>query len=113
MEGRTDIIAGGVSADREVYASLWHPDGPFLATLVKGDKKIIQKIKAGESTYEYFDLIADPGEKSPLPLDAVGEELKDQIAAWVRDHVDFRENGVDEAQLFGDRADLKALGYVQ
>ncbi|MEE9456618.1 MAG: sulfatase [bacterium] len=113
MEGRTDIIAGGFSTDREVYASLWHPDGPFLATLVNGDNKIVQKIEAGETTYEYFDLAADPGEQSPLPLDAVGEDLKDQIAAWVREHVDFRESGVDEAQLFGDRADLKALGYVQ
>lgn len=113
MEGRTDLITGCVPEERDVYSTLWHPDGPFLATLVKGDKKIIQKIKAGETTYEYFDLAADPGEQSPLPLDAVGEELKDQIAAWVRDHVDFRESGVDEAQLFGDRADLKALGYVQ
>lgn len=113
MEGRTDIITGGVSADREVYASLWHPDGPFLATLVEGDKKIIQKIKGGETTFEYFDLTADPGEQNPLPLDAVGEELKDRIAVWVRAHVDFRESGADEAQLFGDRADLKALGYVQ
>ncbi|HUV87911.1 MAG TPA: sulfatase [bacterium] len=113
MEGRTDIITGSAPEERGVYSTLWHPDGYFLATLVKGDKKIIEKIKGGETTFEYFDLAADPGERNPLPLDDTGEGLRDNVAAWVRNHVNFRESGVDEAQIFGDRADLKALGYVQ
>lgn len=113
MEGRTDVIVGNVPEEREVYSTLWHPDGYFLATLAKGDKKIIREIKGGETTFEYFDLAADPGELNPLPLDATGEGLRDKIAAWVPDHVDFRESGADETLIFGDRADLKALGYVQ
>ncbi len=113
MEGRTDIIVGTPPEAREVYSTLWHPDGYFLATLVEGQKKIIQTIKGGELTFEYYDLNADPGELNPLPLDAAGEGLRDRVAAWVPDHVDFLEGDVDEAQIFGDRADLKALGYVK
>lgn len=113
MEGRTDIITVGAPEGREVYATLWHPDGYFLATLVKDDKKIIQKIKGGETTFEYFDLAADGGERNPLPLDDSGEGLRDNIGPWVPNHVNFRESGIGETQIFGDRADLKALGYVQ
>jgi arylsulfatase A-like enzyme len=113
MEGRTDIITGRAPEEREVYSTLWHPDGYFLATLLERDKKIIQTIKGGEATFQYFDLAADAGERNPLPPDDTGERLRDNVAAWVPDHVDFRASGVDEAQIFGDRADLKALGYVQ
>jgi arylsulfatase A-like enzyme len=113
MEGRTDVIVGNVPEEQEVYSTLWHPDGYFLAALAKGDKKIIQTIKGGKTTYGYFDLAADPGELNPLPLDATGESLSNEIASWVPDHVDFRESGADEKLIFGDRADLKALGYVQ
>jgi arylsulfatase A-like enzyme len=113
MEGRTDIIVGGAPQDREVYSTLWHPDGYFLSTLVKGDRKIIETIKEGKATYEYFDLAADPGELHPLPLDEAGEVLRGRLSAWVPGHVDFCDSGADEAVIFGDRADLKALGYVQ
>jgi arylsulfatase A-like enzyme len=113
MEGRTDTIVGTAPEGREVYATLWHPDGYFMAALAQNDKKAIDTIKGGEATFGYFDLAADPGEHDPLPLDAEGEGLKARVAAWVRDHVDFRESGADETLIFGDRADLKALGYVQ
>jgi arylsulfatase A-like enzyme len=113
MEGRRDIIVGAAPEGRGVYSTLWHPDGYFLAMLTKADRKIIQKIEDGETTFEYFDLVADPGEQTPLPLDAVGERLRDELTAWIPGHVDLRESGAEETSTFGDRADLKALGYVQ
>lgn len=113
MEGRTDVIVGSVPDNREVFAALWHPEGYFLAALVRGNKKIVQIIRGGETTSEYFDLAEDPGEHNPLPLDAEGEDLKAKLTAWISTHVNFSDSGVDEGELFGDRADLKALGYVQ
>ncbi len=113
MEGRTDIITGVSQDDRDVFATLWHPDGYFLATLVRGDKKIVQTIRRGQTRNEYYDLAKDPGEQNPVPLDTEGEELKAKLAAWVSAHVNFGDSGVDEGELFGERADLKALGYVQ
>jgi arylsulfatase A-like enzyme len=113
MEGRTDIIAGNASDNREVFAALWHPEGYFLATLVRGNKKIIQTMQSGKTTSEYFDLAQDPGEQNPLPLDAAARDLDAKLTTWISGHVNFSDSGVEEGELFGDRADLKALGYVQ
>lgn len=113
MEGRTDIITGRVRENREVFAALWHPDGYFLATLVRGNKKIIHTIRGGKTTSEYFDLARDPGEQNPLPLDAEGENLDANLTTWISTHVNFSDSGIEEGELFGGRADLKALGYVQ
>jgi arylsulfatase A-like enzyme len=113
MEGRKDIIAGRVPNNREVFAALWHPEGYFLATLVQGNKKMVQTIRSGRTTNEYFDLAEDPGEQDPLPLDAEGEDSRVKLTAWISAHVNFSDSGVEKGELFGDRADLKALGYIQ
>lgn len=113
MEGRTDLFRDVAPDGREIYTTLRHPDGPFLAALVKADRKVIFKAAGENISYEYFDLAADPGEQNPLPFDGPGEELRDELTAWVIRRVDLAESAVDEARVFGQRPDLKALGYIK
>jgi len=113
MEGRKDLFSGNFPEEREVFSTLRQPDGPFLAALVKADRKIILMADGKDISYEYFDLTADPGEQNPLPLDHRGEELRDELILWVARRVDLTESDVDEARIFGRRPDLKALGYVK
>jgi hypothetical protein len=84
----------------------------MLAALVERDKKVIAKIKGEDTEIEYFDLKADPAEQRPLPLDDDGERLKEKLLKWVEDRDVSREISVGDTSLFGERADLRALGYM-
>jgi hypothetical protein len=66
---------------------------------------------AGAAT-EYYDLSADPGEQRPLPLDEEGKRLRTRLLGWLDERDVSRERGAGGRPLFGDRADLRALGYM-
>ncbi|MEE9456620.1 MAG: sulfatase, partial [bacterium] len=111
MEGRQDLLTGNPPADRAVYLTL-NRAANMLAALVERDKKVIAKIKGEYTEIKYFDLKADPAEQRPLPLDDDGERLKEKLLKWVEDRDVSREIGVGDTSLFGERADLRALGYM-
>lgn len=111
MEGRQDLLTGNPPEDRTVYVTL-NRAANMLAALAEGDKKVIAKIKEDRADVEYYDLRADPGEQRPLPLDDDGERLKEKLLKWVEERDVSREIGAGDASLFGERADLRALGYM-
>jgi len=111
MEGRQDLLTGSPPEAREVYATLNRAVN-MLAALAEGDKKVIAKIKGDNAEIEYFDLKEDPTEQRPLPLDDEGRRLKDKLLKWVDERDVSRGIDAGDASLFGERADLRALGYM-
>jgi len=111
MEGREDILSGEIPGDRQVFVILNSLEY-LTAALIVGDKKVIMTLEGGDVRTEYYDLSADPGEQRPLPLDEQGERLQTELREWL-DGLDVtREGGAADTSLFGDRADLRALGYM-
>lgn len=111
MEGRQDLLTGNPPEERDVFVTL-NRAANMLAALAEGDKKVIAKIKGAHTEVEYFNLKADPAEQRPLPLDDEGRRLKDKLLKWVEER-DI-SGGIDagDTSLFGERADLRALGYM-
>lgn len=111
MEGRRDLWTRNTSESRTTYFSLSRKDYILRASLQKG-KKIILRAQDGITTTEYFDLKADPNEKTALPLDGEGARLREGLLKWAREKRVTSDDGAGAASLFGDREDLKALGYL-
>ncbi len=111
MEGRQDLLTGDPPGDRPVYVTLNRAVN-MLAALVEGDRKIIANIKNDTAKIEYFNLQTDPGEQRPLPLDADGERLKEKLLKWVGERDVSGGSEAADTSLFGERADLRALGYM-
>jgi arylsulfatase A-like enzyme len=111
MEGQQDLFGATSLERREVFMTL-NLAGNMLAAIVEGDKKVIAKIKGREAEIQYFDLASDPNEQNPLTLEGDGERLKNRLLEWVgqRDVSGALSQG--DASLFGDREDLRALGYM-
>jgi arylsulfatase A-like enzyme len=111
MEGRQDLFEATSQEKREVFMTLNLAEN-LLAAVVGGDKKVIAKIKGREAEIKYFDLAADPKEQNPLAPDDDGERLKNRLLEWVRQRDVSGAFGEGDASLFGDREDLRALGYM-
>jgi arylsulfatase A-like enzyme len=111
MEGRVDILSGEIPPDREVFVILNSPEY-LTAALIVGDKKVIATLDGDDVRTEYYDLSADPGEQKPLPLDEEGKRLRTRLLGWLDERDVSRERGAGGTSLFGDRADLRALGYM-
>jgi arylsulfatase A-like enzyme len=111
MEGRVDILSGEVPRDREVFITLNCPEY-LTAALIVGDKKVIATFDGDDVRTEYYDLSADPGEQKPLPLDEEGKRLRTRLLGWLDEQDVSREREDGGRDLFGDRADLRALGYM-
>ena len=111
MEGRQDLLTGNPPEEREVFAT-FNRAANMLAALAEGDKKVIAKIRGTHTEVEYFDLKADPAEQRPLPLDDEGRRLKDKLLKWVEERDISRGLDAGDTSLFGERADLRALGYM-
>lgn len=111
MEGRVDILSGEVPRDREVFITLNCPEY-LTAALIVGDKKVIAMLDGDDVRTEYYDLSTDPGEQKPLPLDEEGKRLRTRLLGWLDERDVSRERGAGGRPLFGDRADLRALGYM-
>jgi len=109
MEGRDDIFRGSIPEGRDVYVTL-NRGGDMLSALIRGDKKVIARIKGEDHEIKYFDLKSDPAEQRPLPLDDAGELLKEKLLTWVKER-DVSREGAGRS-LFRERADLRALGYM-
>ena len=110
MEGQRDLFSQNPPRNRPIYLSLNRAENELYA-LVEGEIKIIAQTRNGVTTTEYFDLKADPTEKKPAPLDTEGEKSKRDLLRWVRGRGVVPGTG-GEGSLFGDRADLEALGYM-
>jgi hypothetical protein len=111
MEGRKDILSGEIPGDRRVFVILNSPEY-LTAGLIVGGKKVITTLEGDDVRTEYFDLNTDPGEQKPLPLDEQGERLQTELRKWLDGLDVIRERGAADRSLFGDRADLRALGYM-
>jgi hypothetical protein len=111
MEGREDILSGEVPRDREVFVILNCPEYLTVALIV-GDKKVFATLDGDDVRTEYYDLSADPGEQRPLPLDEEGKRLRTRLLGWLDERDVSRERGDGGRPIFGDRADLRALGYM-
>ncbi|MEE8640757.1 MAG: sulfatase [bacterium] len=111
MEGRVDILSGEIPPDREVFVILNSPEY-LTAALIVGDKKVIATLDRDDVRTEYYDLSADPGEQKPLPLDEEGKRLRTRLLGWLDERDVSREREDGGRDLFGDRADLRALGYM-
>jgi hypothetical protein len=111
MEGREDILSGEIPRDREVFVILNCPES-LTAALIVGDKKVIATLDGDDVCTEYYDLSADPGEQRPLPLDEGGRRLTTRLLGWLDERDVSRERGDGGRPIFGDRADLRALGYM-
>jgi hypothetical protein len=111
MEGRVDILSGEVPRDREVFITLNCPEY-LTAALIVGDKKVIATFDGDDVRTEYYDLSADPGEQKPLPLDEEGKRLRTRLLGWLDERDVSREREDGGRDLFGYRADLRALGYM-
>ncbi len=112
MEGRKWLLANNAPQDPEIYLTFRHPDNWFLSGIIQDNKKVIIKIDGERIKDEYFDLGADPLEQRPLPLDAQALELKRTLLDWLTSRPDFREEVAEGRLSFGERADLRALGYI-
>jgi hypothetical protein len=111
MEGRNDIFYGEIPGEREIFVALNCP-AYLTAAVIAGDKKVITTLEGGDAHSEYYDLSNDPGEQKPLPWDAEGELLKRNLLNWLDERNVVREEGAERLSPFGDRADLRALGYM-
>jgi hypothetical protein len=112
MDGRKGLLASNAPQNPEIYLTFRHPDNRFFGAIVKENKKAIIKIEEERITDEYFDLGADPLEQRPLPLNAQGQELKRTLIGWLASRPDFREEAAEGRLSFGEREDLRALGYI-
>lgn len=111
MEGREDILSGEIPGDRGVFVILNYPEY-LTAALIVDDRKVITTLEGDDVRTEYYDLSTDAGEQRPLPLDEQGEQLQTELREWL-DGLDVtREDAGTGTSLFGDRADLRALGYM-
>jgi arylsulfatase A-like enzyme len=110
MDGEDDLLAGTSTGGEVVYTFLG-TGLAFHASMAKGDKKIILTYGDDVKT-EYFDLREDPGELDPLPLDAEGREYEENLKTWVERNRRFPTGTGGGASVFGERKDLKALGYM-
>jgi hypothetical protein len=111
MEGRDDILSDEIPDDREIFVALNCP-GYLTGALIAGDKKVLATLEGDGVRSEYYDLSADPGEQKPLPWDAAGAKLQRELITWLNEHSVVREEGAGGPSPFGDRADLRALGYM-
>ncbi len=109
MEGRENILYGAPAADRRLFVFLNAPEY-LTAALIIGDKKVITTLDGENVRSEYYDLSADPGEQHPLPFDEEGEQLRAELSERLDKLNVTREAG--DSSLFGNRADLRALGYM-
>ena len=112
MDGRKGLLASNAPQNPEIYLTFRHPKNYFFSAIIKENKKVIIKIEGERITDEYFDLGADPLEQRPLPLDAQGRELKRTLLEWLASRPDFREEAAEGRLSFGEREDLRALGYI-
>ncbi len=111
MEGRQDLFETTSTEKREVFMTL-NLAGNLLAAVVEGDKKVIARIKGREAEIKYFDLASDPNEQNPLAPEGDGERLRNRLVEWVRQRDVSGAFDEGDASLFGDREDLRALGYM-
>jgi len=111
MEGRDDILKIEISTGREVFASLNFKKYLVAALTIDG-KKVVITNKGDDVRTEYFDLNTDPGERTPLPLDEDGKLLRQKLQTWLNEQNVVREEGPGVPSPFGERADLRALGYM-
>jgi arylsulfatase A-like enzyme len=111
MQGREDMFSAEIPRDREVFITL-NCQGYLTAALIVGDKKAVATFKGDDVRTEYYDLSADPDEQKSLPLDEDGERLLRRLLAWLDEQNVVREEGPGGPSPFGDRADLRALGYM-
>jgi hypothetical protein len=113
MEGRRDLLTwdGAGRGNRTVYSTL-NLKKRFLAAAIKDGRKVIFTSNEKGEKIEYYDLVADPGETNPLPLDAAAEEIKKDLLAWTEKKISPAILTEIEAAPLSDRADLRALGYM-
>ena len=112
MEGRKGLLGSNAPQNPEIYLTFRHPDNRFFGAVIKENKKVIIKTGGEKITDEYFDLGPDPLEQRPLPLGAQGQELKRTLTGWLDSRPDFREEEAEGRLSFGEREDLRALGYM-
>lgn len=110
MEGRRDVLGGRVPPNREIYLAL-NSNEYLAAAIIAGDRKVIATISNDALRTEYYDLKADPEEQRPLPPDRKNERLKRKLLNWLCEKRVPREEPGGPSP-FGDRADLRALGYM-
>ncbi len=111
MEGRDDIFYGEILGEREIFVALNCP-AYLTGAIIAGDKKVLTTLEGEDVRSEYYDLKVDPGEQKPLPLDADGKRLEQELLAWLEKRNVVRGEGAGGYSPFGDRADLRALGYM-
>ncbi|MGD8720070.1 MAG: sulfatase [Candidatus Zixiibacteriota bacterium] len=111
MDGYDGLLAEYPLNEETVYGFLPKADA-FRASMVKGNRKIILTYTNDDVSTEYFDLTNDPGELHPLPLDAEGRKYEEEVKSWVEGNRRFLAETGAEASVFGQRKDLKALGYM-
>jgi arylsulfatase A-like enzyme len=112
MEGRKGLLASNAPQNPTIYITFRHPDNRFFGAIIKEYKKAIIRTEDERVAAEYFDLGADPLEQRPLPLGAQGQKLRRTLTGWLDSRPDFREEEAEGRLSFGEREDLRALGYI-
>ena len=93
------------AATRPIYAEVLG-----MRSLRSGDRKLI---RYADGSIEYYDLAADPGERTPLPCDDVCRELEAELELTILMAESWKDEPVDEVEL--DEVDierLRALRYM-
>ena len=87
--------------------------GNYAYAAIKGDRKFIASAEELETGGQYYDLVADPGEEDPLPLDKDAEGLRSALADRVEENARLRKFYSVGPPGEISKDDFRALGYVK